>query len=176
MNSLPPLSFLLCCSQASQTASEFDFVDKKSFFKKISKEKCSNFFLFFVFFSLLTVRKSFLRLNFFEEDFNLFFSCSKEEKTTNTLFSLVNTSKTNIHFKNNVKENLYFNFLNYAYIYNGGGVAVGDINNDGVINIIDVVLIVNIVLDENDNPSADFNNDGLVNILDIVLIVNIILS
>jgi hypothetical protein len=67
--------------------------------------------------------------------FILFFSCSKEEKTTNTLFSLVNTSKTNIHFKNNVKENLYFNFLNYAYIYNGGGVAVGDINNDGLEDI-----------------------------------------
>ena len=37
-----------------------------------------------------------------------------------------------IHFKNTVKESLYFNFLNYAYIYNGGGVAVGDINNDGL--------------------------------------------
>ena len=49
--------------------------------------------------------------------FILFFSCSKEENTTNTLFSLVKTSKTNIHFTNSVKENLYFNFLNYAYIY-----------------------------------------------------------
>jgi hypothetical protein len=67
--------------------------------------------------------------------FILFFSCSKEEITTNTLFSLVNTSKTNIHFTNSVKENLYFNFLNYAYIYNGGGVAVGDINNDGLEDI-----------------------------------------
>lgn len=45
---------------------------------------------------------------------------------------MVDAKKTNIHFKNTVKENLYFNFLNYAYIYNGGGVAVGDINNDGL--------------------------------------------
>ena len=58
-------------------------------------------------------------------------STKKEEKSS-SLFNLVNSKKTNIHFKNTVKENLYFNFLNYAYIYNGGGVAVGDINNDGL--------------------------------------------
>jgi hypothetical protein len=63
----------------------------------------------------------------------LCFQCStKREKESTTLFNLVENNKTNIHFKNTVKENLYFNFLNYAYIYNGGGVAVGDINNDGL--------------------------------------------
>lgn len=63
----------------------------------------------------------------------LCFQCStKKEKESTTLFNLVENNKTNVHFKNTVKENLYFNFLNYAYIYNGGGVAVGDINNDGL--------------------------------------------
>ena len=59
-------------------------------------------------------------------------SCTKtEQEDAKTLFTLVDKNKTNIHFKNTVKENLYFNFLNYPYVYNGGGVAVGDINNDG---------------------------------------------
>ena len=63
----------------------------------------------------------------------LCFQCStKKEKESTTLFNLVDNNKTNIHFKNTVKESLYFNFLNYAYIYNGGGVAVGDVNNDGL--------------------------------------------
>ena len=53
---------------------------------------------------------------------------------------------------------------------------LGDINNDGVINVIDVVLIVNIILDQNENAEADLNNDGFINILDIVLLVNIILG
>ena len=61
-------------------------------------------------------------------------SCDKKENEnkTNTLFTLLDNNLTNIHFKNTVKENLYFNFLNYPYIYNGGGVASGDINNDGL--------------------------------------------
>ncbi|WP_406684656.1 VCBS repeat-containing protein [Seonamhaeicola sp. MEBiC1930] len=61
-------------------------------------------------------------------------SCSKEKTKLipSTLFSLVDNNQTNIHFTNSVKENLYFNFINYSYIYNGAGIAVGDINNDGL--------------------------------------------
>ena len=61
-------------------------------------------------------------------------SCSetKKETASATLFEKVNNNSTNIHFANKVTESLYFNFLNYAYIYNGAGVAVGDINNDGL--------------------------------------------
>ncbi|MFC2109142.1 VCBS repeat-containing protein [Bacteroidota bacterium] len=52
--------------------------------------------------------------------------------TNNKVFYKVPEEVSSIHFENRVKENLYFNFLNYPYIYNGGGVAVGDINNDGL--------------------------------------------
>ena len=63
-------------------------------------------------------------------------SCTKtKNEEAKTLFSLVNEDQTNIQFVNIVKENLYFNFLNYPYVYNGGGVAVGDINNDGLEDI-----------------------------------------
>ena len=54
---------------------------------------------------------------------------------------------------------------------------VGDINQDGIINVLDVIQVVNIVLDQSDiNLQADINNDGLVNIQDIIIVVNIILS
>ena len=60
-------------------------------------------------------------------------------------------------------------------------VGVGDVNDDGEINVLDVVVIVNIILE--DGPisddiafRADLNADGDINVLDIVLIVNIILS
>ncbi|MFK5959476.1 MAG: VCBS repeat-containing protein [Lutibacter sp.] len=52
-----------------------------------------------------------------------------------TLFSLIPPSQSTISFNNTIKESLQFNFINYPYIYNGGGVAVGDINNDGFIDI-----------------------------------------
>ena len=64
----------------------------------------------------------------------LFSACKKTEKAIppTRLFTLIDNTYTNIHFSNTVKENLYFNFINYSYIYNGAGIAVGDINNDGL--------------------------------------------
>ena len=47
------------------------------------------------------------------------------------LFTTIPASHSNVDFINKVEETIDFNFLNYSYIYNGGGVAVGDINNDG---------------------------------------------
>jgi len=53
----------------------------------------------------------------------------------------------------------------------------GDVNNDGLINILDVVSTVNIVLGMADwVDAADYNGDGVINVLDIVSIVNVILS
>ena len=56
---------------------------------------------------------------------------------------------------------------------------LGDMNDDGVVNVLDVVLLVNSILNgdsANDYPQADLNEDGLLNVLDVVLLVNIILS
>jgi len=52
----------------------------------------------------------------------------------------------------------------------------GDINNDGAIDILDIVLVVNIVLSGEFNQFADLNGDSVINVLDIVQLVNIILN
>ena len=53
----------------------------------------------------------------------------------------------------------------------------GDINNDNIINILDVVLIVSSILDNNTyNICYDMNEDSYINVLDIIIIVNIILN
>src|SRR5687768_5630366 len=57
------------------------------------------------------------------------------EPSSDKLFSKVSASKSNITFKNLLIEDEEFNVLNYPYFYNGGGVAVGDINNDGLTDI-----------------------------------------
>jgi len=48
------------------------------------------------------------------------------------LFKLLSAKQTGVHFSNDIKESEDLNVLNYEYFYNGGGVAVGDINNDGL--------------------------------------------
>ena len=57
----------------------------------------------------------------------------------------------------------------------------GDVNDDGLLNVLDIVQIVNYVLgnlefSDSQSSSADVNADGLVNVLDIVTLVNIILT
>lgn len=48
------------------------------------------------------------------------------------LFELLDVKATGINFINELPENTDFNILNYLYYYNGGGVAAGDIDNDGL--------------------------------------------
>ena len=53
----------------------------------------------------------------------------------------------------------------------------GDVNNDTILNVFDVIIIVNIALGELDYiECADLNNDNMVNVLDVVQLVNLILS
>ncbi|MFK7949976.1 MAG: VCBS repeat-containing protein, partial [Saprospiraceae bacterium] len=60
-------------------------------------------------------------------------SCNQ---SNDTLFQQISPSKTNIHFSNNITETEDFNILNFHYIYNGGGVGVGDFNKDGFQDLV----------------------------------------
>ena len=69
----------------------------------------------------------------------IFSGCNRNGKegssTEDTLFSLLQTERTNIDFNNSIVENKVANIISYQYFYNGGGVAVGDLNNDGLDDI-----------------------------------------
>ena len=65
--------------------------------------------------------------------------------------------------------------LKYSYDYFQEDI-LGDLNNDEIINILDVIMMVNIILDINNfSENADINEDSIVDILDIVLLINLIL-
>ena len=51
------------------------------------------------------------------------------------LFRLLPSASTGISFTNTITENDTLNILNQANIYNGGGVGIGDFNNDGLVDI-----------------------------------------
>ena len=66
---------------------------------------------------------------------SVFFGC---RDNTSRLFTILDEGRTGINFKNTVFEGESLNVLNYTYFYNGGGVAIGDINNDGLEDIVTV--------------------------------------
>jgi hypothetical protein len=65
----------------------------------------------------------------------LVFSCKPVEKKGDKLFTLLSPSATNINFINQLTETEQSNIIEYLYFNNGGGVAAGDINNDGLVDL-----------------------------------------
>src|SRR6184192_4074010 len=63
----------------------------------------------------------------------VYFSCNspRTQPATNALFQLMPSSQTGIDFNNRVTDTKDFNIFSYRNFYNGAGVAIGDVNNDG---------------------------------------------
>lgn len=68
----------------------------------------------------------------------LFLSCQLKQEEKNageSLFELMSPDQTGIHFKNVLKEDEKLNIITFEYFYNGSGVGLGDINNDGLTDV-----------------------------------------
>ena len=95
----------------------------------------------------------------------------------------------NVNFNDYLSFDLSYNYLCPPYPYCVPDNAVqymdtfdclenGDFNNDGSLDILDIIILVNniINLENIDIDGADINNDQEVNILDVVLLVSIVLG
>ena len=67
----------------------------------------------------------------------IFIGCNSEQESVpySEIFKNLNFSKTGIDFENLLSYRTELNIIEYLYYYNGGGVAIGDINNDGLEDI-----------------------------------------
>ncbi|MCC9165475.1 VCBS repeat-containing protein [Pontibacter sp. XAAS-A31] len=80
------------------------------------------------------------------------------------MFELKSSSDTGITFQNKLTSNDSINLLNFEYFYNGGGVAVGDVNNDG---LQDIFFTGNMV------PSRLYLNKGDMKFEDVTQQANV---
>ncbi len=99
-------------------------------FNRINTVRCINFFKKYI------VQKGIKVICLFCSSI-LFVYCSssKQSEPQNTLFNLLPSDQTGITFNNKVVDTKDFNVFKYRNFYNGGGVAIGDINNDGLPDI-----------------------------------------
>lgn len=81
-----------------------------------------------------------------------FWSCqSGDSVAEEMLFVSLNAEQTGIAFNNRIVPNDTLNLLSYEYLYNGGGLGVGDFNRDGLPDVI---------FTGNETPSAIYLNEG----------------
>ena len=80
--------------------------------------------------------KTFLRVSVGLIFLTSFINCSEKSQLKETkIFANLAFTETGIEFSNNLTENDSLNYFTYSYLYMGGGVATGDINNDGLVDI-----------------------------------------
>src|ERR1043165_8747522 len=81
--------------------------------------------------------------------------CGKKKETalnaTPPLFEVLDSKRTGLKFANQLHPDSSFNLLDYMYYYNGAGVAAGDFNNDGFIDLFFAA---------NQEPNRIFLNTG----------------
>jgi len=100
-------------------------------------------------------------INLYQQNNNFYFSISSQD--TNVLIA-------NSNYNDIEDRDIVFSLsINYF---------LGDLNNDTIINILDIIILVEHILNSeiSDLDNADINDDGNVNILDVVQLVNIILN
>ncbi len=95
----------------------------------------------------------------------ILFSACRENQIENHLFTSVPSSHTSIDFENTITENSDINVIDFQYCYNGGGVGIGDFNND---NLPDIVFTGNQV------SSKLYLNQGDMKFRDVSVASNLI--
>ncbi len=118
----------------------------------------------------------------------LFLGCQSGPESADRLFTLLSKARTGVEFHNTLVPEADFNIIDYLYFYDGGGVAIGDVNNDhlpdlfltgnqvkdrlylnqGDFRFEDVTMAAGIVAEENTWSTgvsmADVNGDGWLDI------------
>jgi enediyne biosynthesis protein E4 len=80
---------------------------------------------------MLKMRKS-LRYHVFLFALAITMSCTDKKEAR---FRLISEKESGVTFSNDLKPTVDFNIFNYLYFYNGGGVATGDLNSDGLLDL-----------------------------------------
>ncbi len=100
----------------------------------------------------------FIKLRYIIIVFFFFQACKSKEVRPAPLFEVLEDSRTGLHFTNKLTATQQFNLFKYMYFYNGGGIAAGDFNKDGLVDLFFVA---------NQGDSKLFLNTGHLHFNDV---------
>ena len=94
-----------------------------------------------------------------------------------SIFDLKENGSTEDYYWNSYRGD---NHNTGSYTFESSG-TIGDLNNDGVLDVLDLVTTINIIMDVLEPSSiqiyaGDINTDGNIDVLDVVQLVNLILD
>ncbi len=110
--------------------------------------------------NLIIYRKTLQFLSFIILSIVINLSCNQQKEFKRPLFSELNAKETGLVFENKLTSTNDFNIYKYRNFYNGGGVGLGDVNNDG---LLDVYLTANQL------PNKLFLNKGNFKFEDVTI-------
>jgi len=128
-----------------------------------------------------------------QNGFDIFYGMIDLEEDSMINIQKINDDNTNLAQKDPIiykKNDELYSFWsdqrngNYEIYFSKAmneSILLGDINQDGIIDILDIIFIINFILGQEDfniveEIASDLNSDGLINIQDIILVINIILN
>ncbi|MBI64877.1 MAG: hypothetical protein CMG64_01095 [Candidatus Marinimicrobia bacterium] len=115
--------------------------------------------------------------SFFEQQKNILFNWHEQDPVEE---SEITRTWLIANYQNNIPNPFILDssLIYRAYFFTG---IVGDLNEDGVVNVSDIVAIINFIINgtiinNNQIANSDLNGDNVINVSDIVALVNIIIG
>ena len=101
---------------------------------------------------------------------DMFYGCTSLVGGQGTVYDPYYVDKDYAHIDGGPSNPGYFTDANPVVV------VLGDVNGDGDVNVMDITALIDIIMNDGDNPRADVNEDEAIDVRDITALIDIIMN